>query len=101
MTRHRIVDLIVNSKLDLKWIGERFERFKTELDPAYRDELAVKIAALRALVEKAQADWHSVDPNVFHQAKTDLDSASLRLQEIGITHSLAADNDKSAATPPS
>jgi molecular chaperone DnaK (HSP70) len=88
MTRHRIVDLIVNSKLDLKWIGERFDRFKAELSPAYRDELAAKITALHALLEKAQADWKSVDPNEFYGAKDGLDRASVRLQELGISHSL-------------
>jgi molecular chaperone DnaK (HSP70) len=88
MTRHRVVDLIVNSKLDLKWIGERFERFKAELDPLYRDELAARIAQLRVLVEKAQADWSSINPNEFYQAKTELDNASIRLQELGISHSL-------------
>jgi molecular chaperone DnaK (HSP70) len=88
MTRHRVVDLIVNSRLDLKWIGERFERFKGELEPAYREELAGKIAALRELVDRAQADWTSVDANEFYRAKDGLDRASVRLQEVGISHSL-------------
>jgi molecular chaperone DnaK (HSP70) len=91
MSRHRVVDLIVNSKLDLKWIGERFERFKTELDPAYRDDLAAKISLLRSLVEKAHADWKSVDANEFYKAKNDLDTASLRLQEVSIARSLQED----------
>jgi molecular chaperone DnaK (HSP70) len=91
MARHRIVDLIVNSKLDLKWIGERFERFKGELDPKYRDDLAGKIALLRALVEKANADWKSVDANDFYRAKNDLDTTSLRLQEVSIARSLQED----------
>jgi molecular chaperone DnaK (HSP70) len=88
MTRHRIVDLIVNSKLDLKWIGERLQRFGPELDPPYRAELESKIAALRASVEAAELDWHAVNADAFHHAKESLDRASVRLQEVGIAASL-------------
>jgi molecular chaperone DnaK (HSP70) len=91
MARHRIVDLIVNSKLDLKWIGERLERLGGELEPAYRDELGAKIVALRGLVDRAQADWQSVDPNDFFKAKSDLDISSVRLQEVSIAASLRDD----------
>lgn len=91
MTRHRVVDLIVNSRLDLKWIGERFERFADKLDPGYRDELAARIEALRELVKQADADWQSVDADEFAKAKQDLDEASVRLQEIGIAESLKGD----------
>ena len=88
MTRHRVVDLIVNSKLDLKWIGERFERYQGDLEPAYRAELKSKIEALQGLLGKAQADWKSVDANAFYAAKNDLDQASVRLQEVSISRSL-------------
>jgi molecular chaperone DnaK (HSP70) len=91
MERHRVVDLVTNSKLDLKWIGERFERFKGELEPEYRDELATKVEVLRQFVARAGADWRSVDANAFHAAKNDLDRASIRLQEIGIAASLRDD----------
>jgi hypothetical protein len=82
------VDLIVNSRLDLKWIGERFDRFQHDLDPAYREGLRARIDRLRALLEKAQQDWQSVDPNEFYRAKDDLDKASIRLQEVSIARSL-------------
>jgi molecular chaperone DnaK len=88
MTRHRIVDLIVNSKLDLKWIGERFERFKGELEPEYRAELEGRIAELRGYVVRAESDWAGVDAGEFFGAKNALDSASVRLQEVSIAHSL-------------
>jgi molecular chaperone DnaK len=88
MTRHRVVDLITNSTLDLKWIGERLERHAGRLDDAYRDALGAKIDALRALVEAAQEDWRSVDPDAFYHAKDDLDRASVHLQEVGIAESL-------------
>ncbi len=88
MTRHRVVDLVVNSKLDLKWIGERFERHRDKLEPSYAASLASQISALRSLVEAAEADWRSVDPNAFHAAKESLDRESVRLQEVSITESL-------------
>jgi molecular chaperone DnaK (HSP70) len=88
MTRHRIVDLITNSKLDLKWIGERFERFREKLEPAYAEDLGSRISTLRSMVEAAERDWKGVDANVFYEAKNSLDRASVRLQEIGIAESL-------------
>jgi molecular chaperone DnaK (HSP70) len=88
MTRHRLVDLIVNAKLDLKWIGEQLDRYGGKLEPAERDALAAKRDGLRELVTKAEADWRSVDPNELHRAKDELDRASVRLQEIGIAESL-------------
>lgn len=88
MRRHQITDLIANSSLDLKWIGDRFEIHKAALDDELRDELDRKITQLRTLVEQAKADWRSVEPNVFHSAKESLDHASIRLQEISIASSL-------------
>ncbi len=94
MTRHRVVDLVVNSKLDLKWIGERFERFATLLEPAYRQELAARIERLRDLTVRAAADWRLVDAEEFARAKSELDQASIRLQEVSITQSLKEDAPK-------
>jgi molecular chaperone DnaK (HSP70) len=91
MTRHRIVDLIVNSRLDLKWIGERLERFRTRLDPAYTRDLDAHVSALSSLVERAEKDWRSVNADEFYSAKNRLDQASVRLQEFGIAESLRAD----------
>jgi molecular chaperone DnaK (HSP70) len=91
MTRHRVVDLITNSTLDLKWIGERFEKFQGGLEPAYREGLAAKIGRLRSLLEQARADWKNVDPDAFYAAKNELDQASIRLQEVSIAHSLRGD----------
>ncbi len=91
MVRHQIADLIVNAKLDLKWIGERFETHKDALDEKYRSELHDLIETLGGFVDRAQADWSSVDPNAFHAAKESLDHASVRLQEISIAASLRDD----------
>lgn len=91
MTRHRTVDLVVNARLDLKWITERLTRFGALLEPEYRAELEAKVAGLRAMVESGDRDWRSVDPNAFHAAKEGLDRASVRLQEVSITQSLQSE----------
>lgn len=88
MTRHRVVDLIVNGKLDLKWIGERLAKHRAELDAAYVGELESRVASLREMIDSAERDWRSVDPSKMHQAKEALDRASMRLQEVAITQSL-------------
>lgn len=88
MLRHRIVDLVVNSRLDLKWIGERLQRLRAKLDPSYAADLDARLAHLRGMVEDAQRDWRSVDADAFYKAKTDLDQASMRLQEVSIAESL-------------
>ncbi|MCC6970669.1 MAG: Hsp70 family protein [Phycisphaerales bacterium] len=88
MARHHVVDLITNSQLDLKWIGERFARFASKLEESDRAALELRISTLRDMVDRAKADWKSVNPSEFQHAKEDLDRASIRLQEIGIAESL-------------
>ncbi len=91
MTRHRVVDLVVNSRLDLKWIGERLEKYGDQLEPAYREELRGLVEQLAGMVERADRDWKSVDPDAFARLKQELDTRSVRLQEIGIAESLRGD----------
>ncbi len=88
MTRHRVTDLIVNSKLDVKWISERLEKHRALLEPQYAQSLSNHLETLRALIADAEKDWKSVDPNAFAAAKNSLDQASVRLQEIGVRESL-------------
>ncbi len=91
MARHRVVDLIANSRLDVKWIGERLERHGGELEPAYRDELRARLETLGGMIAAGEADWRSVDPGEFQRAKQGLDEASVRLQEVAIAASLRED----------
>lgn len=88
MTRHRVVDLVVNSRLDIKWIGERLAKHRSLLPAAYAAELDEKIHALKAMADAGDADWTSVDAEAFAKAKEALDKASVRLQEISIAQSL-------------
>ena len=91
MTRHRIVDLVVNAKLDLKWIGERLAKYGNMLEPGNRASLEARLAEVRSLIENAEMDWKTVDADAFYAAKQSLDEASVRLQEIGIAESLRGD----------
>jgi molecular chaperone DnaK (HSP70) len=88
MTRHRVVDLITNGKLDLKWIGDRLDRYGDRLKAEERRRLEERIGELAELIRSAEADWRSVDPNSLQAAKEALDAESVRLQEISITESL-------------
>lgn len=88
MTRHRIVDLIANSKLDLKWIGERLPSVADELTAQERELIEGKSAELKGFIESAEADWKSVDANAFHATKQALDEASIPMHEKSIAKSL-------------
>ncbi len=92
MTQHQVVDLITNSQLDYKWISEGLEKLSALVEDAYRDELQSKLDVLMGFIVKAKSDWRSVEPNAFHDAKEDLDRASVRLQEIGIAESLRVED---------
>jgi molecular chaperone DnaK (HSP70) len=100
MQRHRIVDLITNSALDLRWIGDRLAKHEAALDPAYASELTRLRDALAGYVSRAKADWQSVDANAFAKAKDELDKASVRLQEIAITASLREGRPGETPVPP-
>lgn len=88
MTRHRIVDLIVNAKLDLKWINGQLAKHGNALEAEYRQELKRLADNLEQLVHSAEADWTRVDADAFYEAKHALDTASVRLQEVAITATL-------------
>ena len=91
MTRHRVVDLVVNSKLDVKWIGERLAKFGDKLEPNDRATLEGLLTKLGEFIASAEADWQTVNADEFYKTKQSLDEASVRLQEIGIAVSLKED----------
>lgn len=97
MTRHRIVDLIVNSKLDVKWISERLEKLRPRIEADYASTLDERIAGLRAMIARAEASWTGVNADEFARLKSELDTLSIRLQEIGIAESLRADDSRRSA----
>lgn len=98
MTRHRITDLVANSKLDLHWISQTIARVEAAgaatgspgntLEPAYLNDLKLKVEDLKRIATSAERDWRSVDADAFHRAKEQLDRASIRLHEVAIAISL-------------
>ena len=88
MHAHRIIDLAVNARLDLKWIGDAMDRAGDGLDPDDRERLIERIATLQRFVEQAQTNPASIDADAFKAAKESLDLDSVRLHEIAITRSL-------------
>jgi molecular chaperone DnaK (HSP70) len=89
MTRHRVVDLVTNSRLDLKWIREARGRVGDAAPADLRQRLDALEGELESLVERANADWTSVDPDALAKAKQALDEASVPLHELAIAQSLA------------
>ncbi len=88
MTRHRIADLVTNAKLDAKWIDDGISVVGDELDEAQRASLASLLEELREMIERATADWTSVDANAFAAVKQRLDEASMPIHEKRIARSL-------------
>ncbi len=95
MTRHRVVDLCVASKMDAAWIDQRLRVMGEELEPGYGREVQASLDRLRALVSSAEADWRSADADALHAAKEDLDRVSMRLHELSITKTLRAEGIES------
>lgn len=99
MTRHRIADLVTNSRLDVHWIEQALARVEkgaaaqkatggASLDAAYLTELKTQIAKLKAQIAAAESDWRAVDANEFQRSKEALDKLSMRLHEVAIAQSL-------------
>ncbi len=89
MHTHRIADLVVNSKLDLKWISERLAKLRQELDPLYAQQLDTAASRLAGFIQQA-ANPAATDADAFARAKHELDQLSIRLQEVSIAASLRA-----------
>jgi molecular chaperone DnaK (HSP70) len=89
MARHRIADLLANSRLDLLWIRKQLERAGLLVSEDARAGIEKAVAALQAFVDRAAAGHEHVDPDAFHAAKEALDRASIPLHEASIRQSLA------------
>ncbi len=92
MHAHRIIDLVVNSKLDVKWIEDARARAEgahaQPLDPPTRDALEACLARVNEFIATAERDPSTVDADAFHHAKEALDRASVPLHEASIARSL-------------
>jgi molecular chaperone DnaK len=120
MARHRIADLIANSRLDLHWIEKQLARLAPApaadvapeapatdatnpdapaLSDAQRAAIDRALHTLRLTVHNAERDWASVDPDEFHRAKETLDRASIPLHELSIATSLRESEAIAPAQP--
>ena len=90
MHHHRVVDLAVNSTLDIKWIGDALLRTRDDLPGEYVDSLEALITRLKGFISLAHTSPHDVDANAFQQAKEELDRASVAMHEKSISKSLGS-----------
>jgi molecular chaperone DnaK (HSP70) len=88
MTRHRIADLIVNGRLDIKWTRLAVERVGDGIEGGYRAEIESAMARLGDLLDRAAQDWSSVEADEVSAARDALNRTSMRLHEVSITRSL-------------
>ncbi|MBU3683950.1 MAG: hypothetical protein FGM39_08075, partial [Phycisphaerales bacterium] len=88
MRAHRVVDLVANARLDLKWIGDALARVRAELEPDYVASVEAAMDRLRGFVAAAEADALAVDADQFQRAKEALDVESVRVHEVAIARSL-------------
>jgi len=85
MTRHRLIDLRMNAKLDIRHIEKQLTQVADELEPNYFAEIRQHIAAVQQHIDTPD---EQSDPDGFAQALTDMDHATIRLAEINIARSL-------------
>ena len=120
MQAHRLIDLRLNARLDLRNIQRQLDRFKTApgvrasarmeseaeapststknendrsaLDPAYRSEIEDHIRKVQRFIDTPDAEN---DADAFQKALHDLDHATLRLAELNIARTLREDAGQS------
>jgi len=92
MTRHRIADLIVNGRLDIKWTRLAIERVGDGIADAYRNEIEAAATRLETMLDRAAEDWSSVDADEISEARDAMNQTSVRLHEVSIARSLRKDD---------
>jgi molecular chaperone DnaK (HSP70) len=90
MTRHRVADLIANSRLDVSMIRRQLDRHGDRLSQTEREPLLAALAAVERFIADAEANWSAVNPDAFQHAKEAMDRASMRLHEVAIAATLRA-----------
>ena len=88
MHRHRVTDLAVNARLDVKWIGEALARTQAALEPAYVLQLREMLRQIESMCAQAETDPMAANADALHKAKEQLDRQSVRLHETSIAQSL-------------
>ena len=91
MEAHRVIDLAVHSRLDMKWTSEALSRVRGELSQTVAAEVEQRLAALAAFVRQAdELGASAVDGAAFNAAKEALDRASVPVHEAAVVQSLRA-----------
>ena len=109
MQAHRLIDLRLNARLDLRNIQQQLDRFTPRedtsassanqksslqnqksppLDPAYRAEIETHMQNVQRFIDTPDA---ANDADAFQKALHDLDHATLRLAELNIARTLRED----------
>ncbi|MFW6337243.1 MAG: Hsp70 family protein, partial [Phycisphaeraceae bacterium] len=94
MTRHRLIDLRMNARLDIRQIRKQLDRVGDDIEDTYREEIEQRIAAVQSFIDAKDED---IDPDAFAEALTAMDHATVRLAEINIARTLQ--EDEQAAQP--
>jgi molecular chaperone DnaK (HSP70) len=86
MSTHRLIDLRLNARLDVRNIRRQLDKLGEELDADYRSEIEQHVAKVEGFIEADQPD-----ADAFQEAMTAMDHATIRLAEISIARTLRED----------
>ena len=90
MTRHRLIDLRMNARLDIRQIRKQLERIGDQIEDTYRREIEKHVDAVQRFID---AEDQEIDPDAFAEALTAMDHATIRLAEMNIARTLKEDED--------
>lgn len=88
MDAHRLIDLRLNAKLDIRNIQKQLQRVGDGIDADYRSEIEAHIDKVQAMIDSPD---DQVDGDAFQQAMHDMDHATINLAEVAIAQTLKAD----------
>ncbi|MEM9347515.1 MAG: Hsp70 family protein [Planctomycetota bacterium] len=90
MNAHRLIDLRLNARLDIRNIQKQLERVGDAIDTDYHATIDNHIAAVQGMIDAPDS---RVDADAFQQAMHDMDHATIQLAEVAIAMTLKADLD--------
>ncbi|MEO0476483.1 MAG: Hsp70 family protein [Planctomycetota bacterium] len=93
MDAHRLIDLRLNAKLDIRNIQKQLERVGDGIDADYRAEIDGHITKVESMIDSPD---DTVDADAFQQAMHDMDHATIKLAEIAIAQTLKQDLNNSS-----
>ncbi|QQE13143.1 Hsp70 family protein [Planctomycetota bacterium] len=83
MNAHRLIDLRMNSKLDIRNIKKQLERVADEIDGEYKQHIEWHVWKVTEFI-----DADNPDADAFQKAMTEMDHATIRLAEMNIKKTL-------------